>query len=293
MRPRLSISFLAVGLIAAACSSPQQPQLAAVHSRFYGNINLRIGVRADLPGIGFYDSRTYEWSGLDIAVARYVMTQLHVPSADSHFDPVQPADRDHRLLNRGDDLIIAAYSITDGRIQEGISFTIPYLLSYQDILIRSADAGAIRSVASLRGRSVCAGSPSTTPYQHVLALNQSLHLGVKMVPGVGVLECLDKLIHKNADAVVSDAAILNGYLAQNPGLRLVGTKVWPRPEQWGIGFIAGTPADARELNAIIRKMFDDGSWKKAITSSFCPGIRPSEPPCRIARIFLDNAPPKT
>jgi glutamate transport system substrate-binding protein len=263
-----------------------------MYSRFHADAHLRIGVHSDQPGIGLYDFRTNRWSGLDIAVADYVLTRLNIPFSpgNPHVYTVDTTDRDTALLNGTDDLIIASYSITDGRIQKGITFTIPYLLSYQDILIRSADADIVKSVSDLRGKKVCTGPTNATPYQHLMAVNQAQHLGIVITPEVGTWLCVDKLLKHTTYAVVSDDAVLFGFKVLHPGLSLVGTKVWPRPEQYGIGFIAKTAADVTELNAAVHQMISDGSWTKAIVANFCPGSAATAPPCKFARLFIDSPP---
>jgi glutamate transport system substrate-binding protein len=288
-----SLMTACVLLAAAACSHARHPAHQAVHSRFYGNAKLRIGINPDQPGVGHYESKTNQWSGMDVAVADYLLTYLHVPfSRDTpHIAPVQTGDRDDHMLNHTDDLVIASYSITDARIAKGISFTIPYLLSFQDILIRSADIAAIKSVNDLAGKRVCTPPETSTPYQHLVTLNQKSHLGATLDPEPGNQICVDKLLGNKTDAVVTDSAILYGFQATNPSLHLVGTKVWPRPEQYGVGLIAETPADVSELNTAIKHMITDESWRKAVITSFCPGAHPTDPPCPVAKIFLDSPPP--
>ncbi|WP_214111104.1 transporter substrate-binding domain-containing protein [Acrocarpospora catenulata] len=287
------ITALLATTAVVACSG--QPTPAATPSpglsRFHGNPNLRIGTQADQPGLGLYDTTTYLWSGLDVDIANYVMAQLGVPTTPSnpHIYQVLAADREEQLLNNQKDLIIANYSITDGRIQQGITFTVPYLLSYQDILVRGADKDTIRTVDDLRGKRVCAGAEGTTPFHHLSTINQERGLGLVLRPEVGTKVCAEKLNAGEVDAFVSDSAILLGYLTSYPTLHLVGTKVWPRPEQYGIGLVAHSPADVAELNTIIRRMIADGSWKRAIIANFCP--QPSDSPCHVAQIFLDSPPP--
>jgi ABC-type amino acid transport substrate-binding protein len=292
-RSHISIGIAAMAaVVVASCShTPQPPD--PVHSRFYQDANLRIGVHSDEPGIGLYQPATYTWSGLDISVADSVMTWLHVPysQSDTHFSSVDTKDRDTALLKGTEDLIIASYSIDDGRIREGISFSVPYLLSYQDILVRSAEARTIKSVADLRGKKVCTGPKSSTPYQHLYAVNAERHLGITIRPEIGDWVCVDNLVGNKVDAVVGDDAILYGYQSLHPGLAIVGTKVWPRPEQYGVGFIARSPEDAKEINAAIHAMIRDGSWARAIVASFCPAGYSTAAPCPEARLFLDNPPP--
>jgi glutamate transport system substrate-binding protein len=284
----LRIWTTAMAAILTACALPARPA-GPVHSRFYADVDLRIGVHSDVPGIGLY--RDHKWSGLDVAVADYVMTRLHVPFslAHPHLYTADPANLDSILLNGTYDLLIVSYSITDGRTDQGISFSAPYLLSYQGILIRSADAHAISSVGDLRGRKVCTGPTDTTPYQHLRSLNQNSHFGMMLSTEIDSHSCVDDLRQHLVDAVVSDDTILVGYQRMYPGLRLVG-KVWPRPEQYGIGFIAKTPADAAVLDAAVHQMISDGSWAKAIVASFCPGATTAAPPCRTAQLFLDRPP---
>jgi glutamate transport system substrate-binding protein len=252
---------------------------------------LRIGVHSNIPGIGYDEPSSYQWSGLDIEVARYILKWLHIPSSSkssdasrTHLYGIDSTDRDTALRQHDVDLIIASYSITDGRIKEGISFSIPYLLSFQGILVRPEDAGIIKTVDDLRGKKVCAGPPDGTPYQHLASLNETRRLNITIKSEIGPDACVADLRNKTVDAVVNDDAVLLGYLAD--GLVLTDTKIWPRPEQYGVGF-TGSPADAEEINAAIRSMIRDGSWRKAVIDSFCP----TADPCSEANIFLDNPPP--
>jgi glutamate transport system substrate-binding protein len=259
--------------------------------------SLRIGVHNSEPGIGFQNVATDQWSGLDIDVARYIMHWLGIPystsssdsdSSDTHLYQIDTVDRDSALLNGNVDLIIASYSITDGRVKKGISFTIPYLQTFQGILVRSHDAGKIKTLDDLRGQKVCAGPSNSTPYQHLDYLNKAQNLDITISKNAaGPEQCVTDLTDGAVNAVVYDDTILLGYQRQDPELALVDNKIWPRPEQYGVGFISKTPADAEDLNAAIRSMVRDGSWEKAIIENFCP----TDVRCRQADILLASPPP--
>ena len=282
---------LTILLISCGQATPAGPTPPA-HSRFYQNANLRIGSHGDQPGIGLYDFKTNAWSGLDVDVAYYVMGKLRITFTrdNNHLHPVQTADRDDHLLKGIDNLIIASYSITDGRINKGITFSIPYLFSFQDILIREADKNKIKSVEDLRAHDVCTTSPASTPYQHLDVLNKKFSPKMILDPQASIALCVDRLIAGDTDAVVTDNAILYGHEAANPGLYLVNTQVWNRPEQYGIGMIAKTPADATEINNAIKDMIKDGTWAKSIVANFCPKNTPPDHPCDLAQTFLRNPP---
>lgn len=302
IRRRQIAAWLALAGLAmntTACGDHKEQASSPVHSRFYAKKDLRFGSFDDLPGIGVYNAATYQWSGLDVSVARYVMTALHIDYSltDPHLHPVPVGDRDAHVLQGIDDLVIGAYSITDARVQEGITFTVPYLISYQDILIRTSDSQTIKTLADLRGKKVCTGPTSTTPYQHLVLLNK----GYQGAPPLGAIldhraenvECINRLLDHKDDAMITDSSILSGFQSEHKKeLFLVGVKVWPRPEKYGIGFVAKSPADAAELNDIVHKMILDGAWRKALIENFCPaGSRPNAPPCHTAQVFIDDQPP--
>jgi glutamate transport system substrate-binding protein len=251
----------------------------------------------DLPGIDLKDNFTYQWSGLDVSVAEYVMKALNVAygSPDSRITDITADQRESRALNSPDGLVLGAFSITDARIREGITFTTPYLYSYQDVLVRNADAGTVTSVADLHGKRVCTGSKGTTPYEHMLELNQGAlggpPLDAILDPQPSEDACIRQLDSRNDDAFVSDSAVLYGFQIRHPELHQVNIKVWPRPEQYGIGFRAQSPEDKAELDTIIWKMISDGTWRQAIISNFCPDLKRADPPCPIADVFINNPPP--
>lgn len=288
-----SILALVTLIVATGCGSSDRP--APRHSRFFKQPDLHIGVFDDQAQIGLYDRAMKRWSGFDIDVATYVMSKLRV--AGSPRQPilysVRPADRQKSLLSGGTDLVIASYSITDERIRQGISFSRPYLLSFQDVLVRHSAAKLIKSIKDLRGRKVCTGPAGSTSYQQLEYINQQRKLGIEIYKGIGNQACVQQLLEKTVDAVISDVAVISGNLAEHPDLHRVDIKIWPRPEQYAIGFIARSQADTDEINSIVKEMLNDGTWRKIVIRNFCPTTPPGDEPCSAARVFLDDPPPAT
>jgi glutamate transport system substrate-binding protein len=291
--PWSGIFVLVALVVITGCGSSDPP--TPRHSRFFNQSDLHIGVLDDQAQIGLYDRATKHWSGFEIDVATYVMGKLRVTSGPRQpiLYSVRSADRQKSLLTGGNDLVIASYSITDERIRQGVSFSRPYLLSFQDILMRRSEAGSIKGIADLRGRKVCTGPVGSTPYQQLRFINQQRKIGIEIYPDIGNQTCVQKLLEKKVDAVVSDVAVILGDLAEHPDLQLVGVKVWPRPEQYGIGFIPRSQADIDEVNAVVKQMLNDGSWRKMVIRNFCLTQVPGDKPCTAARLFLDNPPPST
>lgn len=295
MRPARwsGIVLSAILFLISGCDSSDRP--APGHSRFFNKADLHIGVFDDQTYLGLYDRAGKRWSGFEIDVATYVMGKLGVNSGPRQpiFYSVRPADRKKSLLSGGNDLVIASYSITDERIREGVSFSRPYLFSFQDILVRRTEAGTIKGINDLRGRKVCTAPVDSTPYQQLAFINRQRELGIEIYPDIGNQACVRRLLEKKVDAVISDVAVIMGNLADHPDLHLVGVKVWPRPEQYGIGFVARSQADIDEINAAVKEMLTDGTWRKIVIQNFCPAHRPGAEPCAAARLFLDNPPPAT
>lgn len=291
--PWSGILILAALVVITGCGSSDRTPPR--HSRFFGKPDLHIGVLGDQAQLGLYDRATNHWSGFEIDVAKYVMARLRVASSPRQpiLYPVRPGDRQRSLVSGGNDLVIASYSITDERIQQGITFSRPYLFSFQDILVRQSEAGLIKSVNDLRGRRVCTGPVDGTPYRQLKLLDQQRKLGIDIRPDVGNQACVQKLLEKKVDAEVIDVAVISGNLVDHPSLQLVGVKVWPRPEQYGIGFIARSQADVDEINAAVKAMLNDGTWRRIVIRNFCPSQPPGSRPCETARLFLDNPPPFT
>jgi glutamate transport system substrate-binding protein len=285
--------LLSILIVITGCGPADRP--APRHSRFFDKADLHIGVMDDQAQLGLYDRATKQWSGFEIDVAKYVMGRLQVRSSPRQpiFYSVRSADRRKSLLSDGNDLVIASYSITDERIRQGISFSRPYLFSFHDILIRRSKAGLIKSISDLSGRKVCTGPVDSTPYQQLEFIDRRRGLGIEVVPDIGNQACVQKLLADEVDAVVGDVALIFGNLAEHPELQMVGVKVWPRPEQYGIGFIARSPADVDEINAAVKAMLNDGTWRKIVIRNFCPTQPDGGEPCSAARFFLDNPPPFT
>ncbi len=115
-----------------------------------GKETLVVGVRPDLPGIGFKrDDGTFE--GLDVDVSRYLADRM---GKKVRFVPALARDRE-RLLREGDvDMVLTFW--LEPEWKQRLAFAGPYLLSYQDILVRDgekdvkacATSGAARSVPS-------------------------------------------------------------------------------------------------------------------------------------------------
>lgn len=243
-----------------------------------GGKGLKIGIKFDQPGLGLKQGDKY--TGMDVDVARYVAKQLGTAENDIQWIQAPSAQRETLIETGQVDLVVATYSITDKR-KEKVSFAGPYFIAGQDLLVR-ADDSSITGPDSLKGKRLCSVTGSTSA-QNVQ----------KEVPGVNLQEfgtyseCVAALVAKGVDALTTDDTILAGYAAQDQyrgKLRVVGKPF--SEERYGIGLKKGDTALCQKVTDAIKKMIDDGSWKKIIDDNLGPanykpgpGNPPTPDPC--------------
>jgi glutamate transport system substrate-binding protein len=259
------------------------------HGPLYGlNRALRIGVKADQPGIGMADESGTRFAGLDIDIANEIAAALHDTPV---FQPVTSASREELLKSHAIDLIIASYSITEERLKE-FDFAGPYLIAQQDILVRAGDTH-ITSVNDLRNLVTCGAAGSDSPRFIALRFGGNANMTdawskkhLYLVQGYG--DCLPLLLDKTVDAVSTDNSILAGF-ANDPRyrgkVRLLGKPFTGNLEKYGIALNKGDPADVALINKALTGIIKDGTWERIVRKNLgdaaslflAPGDIPSPP----------------
>lgn len=216
---------------------------------------IRIGIKFDQPGLGFKKSGTYV--GFDVDVAKYVAKKLGY-SEDRIVWKESPSKQRETMLQNGDvDMIVASYSITDAR-KNTVSFAGPYFVAGQDLLVRKNDA-RVDGPDDLDGKRLCSAAGSTS----AIVIKERYSSKVQLMQQPGFAECATALFSGIVDAVTTDDIILAGLATASRGrLKLVG-----RPftaEYYGIGIKKGNTTLAKRINAALKDMMNNGSWKRAL-----------------------------
>ena len=105
-------------------------------------------------------------------------------------------------------MVIASYSITQDRINAGVTFSAPYLFTEQSVMTLHGHP-AVATFKDLKDKRVCSLSTSTS----LTALDKA---GADVTSKNRISECFGLLRRGDVDAVSTDAAILAGYKAQFP-----------------------------------------------------------------------------
>jgi len=251
-------SVLALGL--AACGDSAKDSGSG--SSGGGGAAFKVGIKFDQPGLGLKEGSTY--TGLDVDVAKYVAKALGHAEGDIQWIQAPSAQRETLISTGQVDMIAATYSITDAR-KEKVSFAGPYFIAGQDLLVRADETG-ITGPETLTGKKLCSVKGSTSA-QKV----KDKYPGVQLQEFGTYSECVAALVSKGVDALTTDNTILAGYAAQDQykgKLKVVGKTF--SEERYGIGIKKGDTALCQKINDALKKMVDDGSWKKAVDDNLGP-----------------------
>jgi glutamate transport system substrate-binding protein len=234
--------------------------------------SIKIGVKADQPGIGFKNPTSGDYEGIDIEMAKIVAGQLGLKPDQITFTETISKNREPFLQAGTVDLVIASYSITDKR-KALVGFAGPYYLTGQDLMVRSEDKDKIKGPDDLAGKKVCSVTASTP-----LANIEQKYKEAQPV-GLGTYsECVEQLENKTVDVVTTDGSILLGYAARNPEkLHVVGKPF--SEERYGIGLKKDDNDFRNFLNDTLEKAYKNGDWKKAYDATLGKsGAAAPEPP---------------
>lgn len=240
----------AVALVLAACGGGDSSGGGTS-----GGGTIKIGIKFDQPGLGLKSGNDY--TGMDVDVAKYVAKELgYEPSNISWVQA--PSKQRETLIKSGQvTLVVATYSITDARKKE-VSFAGPYFVAGQSVLVRNDSD--ITSVDGLKGKKVCSVTGSTS----VKNLEEKVS-GLVPQQFDTYSKCVEALSSGAIDALTTDDTILAGFANQDAykgKFKLVGGTF--STENYGIGLKKGDTDMCNKVTDAIKKMIDDGTWKKVV-----------------------------
>jgi len=270
---RTLATLLAVAATAtlAACSSGGGGS-APTNNGATGTGKITIGIADDIPGVSIKSDGSYE--GFDIDTAAFIAGKLDVPTQNITWKPIDSSER-LTVLERGEaDLVVSTFSITPER-EKQISFSKPYFVAHQDLLIRRND-DSITGPETLNGKILCAAS-GTTSADYVKS-NYKGRITLHEVPTWS--ECVRNLANGDVDAVSTDDLILAGFAAepQYKGILKVVGKGFT-DETYGVGVKKGDTEMLDKVNAALKEYIDSGAWKKSLDTWVAPsGYKIPSPP---------------
>jgi putative glutamine transport system substrate-binding protein len=167
-------------------------------------------------------------------------------------------------------LIAATMTITDERKQQ-IDFSDVYYQAGQSLLVKKDSPVTKIQDLDKADKTVCSATGSTSE-QNITKFAPN----AQKVLFAGYADCVTALQQGRADGVSTDDIILAGFVAQDPGLKLVGGQFTTEP--YGLGINKSSTGFLEFVNSTLRTIKSNGRWK-AIYSQWLSSIGPApEPP---------------
>ena len=110
---------------------------------------LKVGVRGDVVGFGYYNSDTDKYYGLEVDIANSLATRLGYKNAE--LVTVTPDNRKEMLQNGEVDCVIACYSVTDSR-EKNFDFSPAYYTDSAVFMVE--ESSLITSIDQLKGKTI-------------------------------------------------------------------------------------------------------------------------------------------
>jgi putative glutamine transport system substrate-binding protein len=246
-----SLRFVfALLLAAAALTSCREKALTEIDEIKQRGV-LRVGVKEDVPGLGFLNPSTGLYEGLEIELARLVAEDL-LGSPDKIEFTVVVAQTKGPLLESGAiDLVIGAFTITEER-QQFFNFSSPYFADALGLMVRKESE--LNGMEDMGGR-VFGIAQATTSRGALEALSSSTGLQVSLMEFSGYTDIKDALIQGMVDVFSADKSILQGYWDER-------TKLLPdsfAPQNYGIACLKKYTALSAHVESLVMKWRQDGT----------------------------------
>ena len=116
---------------------------------FAAGKTLTVGVRGDIMNFGYYNETTGKFYGMEIDLANKLAEELGY--TDVEFKQVEPDNRKDTLLNGEVDCLIAAYSITDTRL-ENFDFSPAYYTDDTKIMVEKSSM--LTEISDLKDKTI-------------------------------------------------------------------------------------------------------------------------------------------
>jgi putative glutamine transport system substrate-binding protein len=215
---------------------------------------LKVGIKEDVPGFGFYNKDTMQYEGLEIDIAKLIAKEFTGDEGNAYFIPVTESTREE-LLNNGDvDIMIATFTITEER-KKLFKFSPPYYTDYIGIMVKN-DSN-IKILEDLSGKTIAIVNRTTTRETLLKALYK---YGVNYVRHESAAEARMALELGTADAFSLDCSILNGYMDDTT--IILKQKLSRQP--LGVATSLNNVTLSNSISKLIDEWLDDGTLEGLI-----------------------------
>lgn len=246
-----------------SASGSSDSKLAAIKDRG----KLKCGVKKDVIGYGYLDTKTKKYEGLEIDLCYQIAAAVLGVSYDEavekglcEFTDVTPKTRGPLIDNDQLDIIAATYTITDER-KKSWDFSTPYRTDHVGILIKKKSG--MTKMADLDGKIIGVSQGSTTKdlvLQMLKDQNVNATPEFKEFPDYpSIKSALDA---GNIDAFAMDRSTLKGYTTDD--CELLQPDVEFGAQDYGVATKKGSDL-SKTVDDTVKKLKKDGWLDKEYT----------------------------
>jgi polar amino acid transport system substrate-binding protein len=261
----------------AQMPAPGQMPAGSTMARIQARGRLIAGVSADTLLLGSRDPVSGEIKGFDIDMLRAVSQAIFGNPNKIDLRVITSAQRLPVLEAGSVDIVARNMTITCDRWKE-IAFSSEYYRSGQNVLVRRGDksknGGPITGMADLVGKKVCAPN-ATTSMEKLLTFAGVVPVGADTHTG-----CLVLFQEAKVDAVIGDATVLAGLVAQDPYAVVVDAPAFTA-EPYGLGFNSANVDFVAFVNGVLAQMRADGRWTRSYDTWLAGALGPASIPVAV------------
>ena len=239
---------------------------------------LVVGVDQNTKLLGYYNPNREQFEGFDIDIAKEVAHAIFGPDLTGkiYYRALLTGQRFTAVQEGSVDIVADAATINCARMKD-VYFSNVYFMGHERILVRKDSKTDIKSQEDLRGKPVCATSGSTA----LDNLKKKLPFAIPFVVGART-DCLVALQLGKVDGILTDDAILYGFLAQDPHTKLLPGNITDEP--YGLAIAKDHPEFVQFVNAVLEKMRSHRwteiwkDWFGSVQIGGRPATAPVQPP---------------
>ncbi|WP_240529334.1 glutamate ABC transporter substrate-binding protein [Streptomyces antioxidans] len=212
---------------------------------------------------GYRDPATGDLTGFDIDLVHAIADDIFGDPDAVIFRTIPTSQRIKALQQGKVDVVVRTMTINCDRIKD-VAFSTAYFQAGQQVL--APDGTSITGYnKTLRGKKVCTAQGSTAEAELDKPDTGAEHLGaIRVKPVPNQLDCLVRLQLGQVDAVITDNALAAGQAAQDPSVKLVGSRF--TDELYGVAMNKDDDDLVRRVNKVLENYRQGGAgspWMKA------------------------------
>jgi polar amino acid transport system substrate-binding protein len=267
--PNLTASLRPPAPMPAPGAMPAGSFMAQIERRHH----LIAGVNDGFLGFAYLNPSTGHIDGFEIDLVRQLAKAIFGNPNAYVLKALTVSQRNRFVMDGNVDIVVDAETITC-KNKEQVDFSTPYYDAHQRVLVPSGSSA--QGLPNLGGQRVCA----TTNSAPIPVIQQYPTHPI----AVGASQAIDCLVYLQEGAgriaaISTDDSILEGFKAQDPNTRIVGTSLAPVP--YGMAISKAHPGFVRFVNGVLAQVRTDGTWASLYRKwlrKFSPTSPPPSPP---------------